>query len=396
MNTLYKLLSIRLLVNLADSIFYIIALWFITENYGSGEYLGIFIAINYLPDLLLIFFGPIVDKINPKIILISSILIQLSAVISILILKNNVPFWLLMILVFLSVMASSISYVIEEVLIPQIVENNKIVFANSLFGVSYKVLDSIFNSISSIMQSFLGFVVLLKLDIGIFIVVLLLLSVLNFNFKSEIDEEWDGIKSYRKEVTEGTKFIINNQLLRSTTIVLMLVNFFNAIQTVAIPVYSISHYDGQIFYGLFLSVAGLGGIFGNALSSIIVKYLKPNYAIGGFIILNSVCWVLATLSNNYTMTLFLFFMCYLFKGVFNIIFESLFQLLPPKNLLGRVNTSVDTYISLGMPIGSLIGGLILSWNVKGVLVFTAIPFFICGLYFLRNQNLKKLNLLESN
>ncbi|WP_233340838.1 hypothetical protein [Streptococcus sp. 121] len=55
MRNLLKLLVIRLVVNLADSIFYIAALWHINERYASSFLLGIFIAINYLPDLLLIF-----------------------------------------------------------------------------------------------------------------------------------------------------------------------------------------------------------------------------------------------------------------------------------------------------------------------------------------------------
>ncbi|HGS0910749.1 TPA: MFS transporter, partial [Streptococcus pneumoniae] len=133
MKNLIKLLIIRLIVNLADSVFYIVALWHVSNNYSSSMFLGIFIAVNYLPDLLLIFFGPVIDRVNPQKILIISILVQLAvAVIFLLLLLNQISFWVIMSLVFISVMASSISYVIEDVLIPQVVEYDKIVFANSL------------------------------------------------------------------------------------------------------------------------------------------------------------------------------------------------------------------------------------------------------------------------
>ncbi|HGR8988063.1 TPA: MFS transporter, partial [Streptococcus pneumoniae] len=78
MKNLIKLLIIRLIVNLADSVFYIVALWHVSNNYSSSMFLGIFIAVNYLPDLLLIFFGPVIDRVNPQKILIISILVQLA------------------------------------------------------------------------------------------------------------------------------------------------------------------------------------------------------------------------------------------------------------------------------------------------------------------------------
>lgn len=179
-----KLLVIRLVVNLADSIFYIAALWHINDRYASSFLLGIFIAINYLPDLLLIFFGPLIDRANPKKILFCSILVQMVAVGLLLVFIQQIPFWLLMVLVFLSVMASSISYVLEDVLIPQVVDYHQVVFANSLFSISYKVLDSIFNAISSILQAVLGFTLLLGLDLGVFSLALFLVLIFNSNLKN--------------------------------------------------------------------------------------------------------------------------------------------------------------------------------------------------------------------
>ncbi|HGS0433741.1 TPA: MFS transporter, partial [Streptococcus pneumoniae] len=69
---------------------------------------------------------------------------------------------------------------IEDVLIPQVVEYDKIVFANSLFSISYKVLDSIFNSFASFLQVAVGFILLVKIDIGIFLLALFILLLLKF------------------------------------------------------------------------------------------------------------------------------------------------------------------------------------------------------------------------
>ncbi|HEV1985200.1 TPA: MFS transporter, partial [Streptococcus pneumoniae] len=363
MKNLIKLLIIRLIVNLADSVFYIVALWHVSNNYSSSMFLGIFIAVNYLPDLLLIFFGPVIDRVNPQKILIISILVQLAVAVIFLLLLNQISFWVIMSLVFISVMASSISYVIEDVLIPQVVEYDKIVFANSLFSISYKVLDSIFNSFASFLQVAVGFILLVKIDIGIFLLALFILLLLKFRTSNANIENF-SFKYYKREVLQGTKFILNNKLLFKTSISLTLINFFYSFQTVVVPIFSIRYFDGPIFYGIFLTIAGLGGILGNMLAPIVIKYLKSNQIVGVFLFLNGSSWLVAIVIKDYTLSLILFFVCFMSKGVFNIIFNSLYQQIPPHQLLGRVNTTIDSIISFGMPIGSLVAGTLIDLNIE--------------------------------
>ncbi|CVL33331.1 Permease [Streptococcus pneumoniae] len=391
MKNLIKLLIIRLIVNLADSVFYIVALWHVSNNYSSSMFLGIFIAVNYLPDLLLIFFGPVIDRVNPQKILIISILVQLAVAVIFLLLLNQISFWVIMSLVFISVMASSISYVIEDVLIPQVVEYDKIVFANSLFSISYKVLDSIFNSFASFLQVAVGFILLVKIDIGIFLLALFILLLLKFRTSNANIENF-SFKYYKREVLQGTKFILNNKLLFKTSISLTLINFFYSFQTVVVPIFSIRYFDGPIFYGIFLTIAGLGGILGNMLAPIVIKYLKSNQIVGVFLFLNGSSWLVAIVIKDYTLSLILFFVCFMSKGVFNIIFNSLYQQIPPQQLLGRVNTTIDSIISFGMPIGSLVAGTLIDLNIELVLIAISIPYFLFSYIFYTDNGLKEFSI----
>ncbi|SNF99306.1 MFS transporter [Streptococcus pneumoniae] len=391
MKNLIKLLIIRLIVNLADSVFYIVALWHVSNNYSSSMFLGIFIAVNYLPDLLLIFFGPVIDRVNPQKILIISILVQLAVAVIFLLLLNQISFWVIMSLVFISVMASSISYVIEDVLIPQVVEYDKIVFANSLFSISYKVLDSIFNSFASFLQVAVGFILLVKIDIGIFLLALFILLLLKFRTSNANIENF-SFKYYKREVLQGTKFILNNKLLFKTSISLTLINFFYSFQTVVVPIFSIRYFDGPIFYGIFLTIAGLGGILGNMLAPIVIKYLKSNQIVGVFLFLNGSSWLVAIVIKDYTLSLILFFVCFMSKGVFNIIFNLLVQRIPPHQLLGRVNTTIDSIISFGMPIGSLVAGTLIDLNIELVLIAISIPYFLFSYIFYTDNGLKEFSI----
>lgn len=394
MGDLFRLLIVRLLINLADSIFFITTLWYINDHFTGNIYLGIFMAILYIPDLLLIFFGPLVDRMHPKKTLIMSVIIQLLSVVSLLVFRDHLSFPFLLLIAFFAFMASSVSYIIEDVLIPQLVDYNQIVFANTLFSVSYKALDSLFNAVSSILKAVLGFMLLLRLDMGIFGFALILLFILRFKFKRDMDNAPFNWGQYQHEVKDGTKFIKNNAILLSTTWALIFVNFFTAIYNVGMPIFSAHQFDGPIFYGIFLTVGGLGTMLGNVLANFLIKRVKVNQMIGGCFILQSLAFFFGIIVNHYFISLACFFVSYVFSGCFNIIFQALYQQIPPVQLLGRVNTSVDTYITIGMPLGSLVGGWLFEYSVQGVLIALCVPTILFGIYFLQNKHLKQYQLVH--
>ncbi|HFM9603190.1 TPA: MFS transporter, partial [Streptococcus pneumoniae] len=201
-----------------------------------------------------------------------------------------------------------------------------------------------------------------------------------------------SFKYYKREVLQGTKFILNNKLLFKTSISLTLINFFYSFQTVVVPIFSIRYFDGPIFYGIFLTIAGLGGILGNMLAPIVIKYLKSNQIVGVFLFLNGSSWLVAIVIKDYTLSLILFFVCFMSKGVFNIIFNSLYQQIPPHQLLGRVNTTIDSIISFGMPIGSLVAGTLIDLNIELVLIAISIPYFLFSYIFYTDNGLKEFSI----
>lgn len=59
---------------------------------------------------------------------------------------------------------------------------------------------------------------------------------------------------------------------------------------------------------------------------------------------------------------------YIFVGMINVMYTTLFQVIPSEKLIGRVNTIVESMISSAMPIGSLVAGLLLvKYNVESII-----------------------------
>lgn len=80
-------------------------------------------------------------------------------------------------------------------------------------------------------------------------------------------------------------------------------------------------------------------------------------------------------------------------SVYNIGFNSIFHIVPPKNLLGRVNSTVDSLIAFAMPLGSYIAGLILD-NNNIIFIMIILPFsmIIGGIYFIKHKELDRFDL----
>lgn len=67
--------------------------------------------------------------------------------------------------------------------------------------------------------------------------------------------------------------------------------------------------------------------------------------------------------------------------------------MPPKDLLGRINSTVDSLIAFAIPLGSYIAGIIIDNNN---IIYTMMILPLCmifgGIYFIKHNELNELDL----
>lgn len=381
---------LRLVLNLADSFFYITTLWYVTEHYDNPVYVGILVAFFTISDLFLVFIGPIVDRINYKQSLFISIIIQTLAAILFIFVIPGLNFYALCAIVFVATLFSSLTYLIEETILPQIVETHQVVAMNSIFEISYKSIDILFNAISGLLISYFAFSTLYQINTGLFLLALFPLFNMHISTKSnsteEIVEESFSFKTYVSDFKEGISFIWHDKLIQGLTFPLIILNFFAAIKTVTLPIYAESQYGGATFYGLILTAAAIGGISGNFLVSFISNKLNINTLLGVFIALNGVFWMSSIFLQNEFFTLVFMLLSYGCTGITNIVFNSLYQTIPPVKLLGRVNATVDSIITIAMPVGNVLGGFLIEvLNINTSMIFIGLVFVLIGFYYYQNK-----------
>lgn len=399
MRKIYKLLLLVIILNIADSIFYMNMLWYISDNLDNSYYLGLFFTITLIPDMFIFFLGPIIDKFNTKKLLYLSIFVQVISLIIFILYNKYLPISVLLVLIFLSTTASIFSYAIQETLVPKMVEKNEILFANSIFEFSSRVLDSFINSITSIMIASFGIFVMFKYDLLVYILAIIVLSIIKFTVSKKYENEEENtdekytVSSYLQELKEGLLFVDKNKLLKNITIIFLMINFFNAIQAVCYPIYSKLYFDGERYYGYFLFIRGFSGIVGSMLSSYIIKRGNKSNGLGFLLFLNGLSWLCAILIRNVYLNLALFFIGYFAMAIYNIGFNSIFHITTPKKLLGRVNSTVDSLIAFAMPLGSYIAGLIITnSNLIYVMYILPLSMILGGFYFMKHKELNEFKL----
>lgn len=342
---------IRLIINFADSLFYITIVWHISTQPDSSFNLGIVIALFTVPEVIMFIFGPVIDRLNPKKLILMSIATQVG-ILLIMLTFNIIDFSLnLLILILIAEIMTSLTYPLEDTLIPRLVNKDEIVFANSLFAISYKVMDFIFNAAAAGFLIYFTTRQLYSFTMGFFLLALLPLLKLKVPKNGYQHEE---SFNYFKELKEGIHYVYRAEFILPLTIPLIFINFSVAMTVVAYPYYIQSFQNPEVLLAMFSFCAGAGSLLGTAL----VPKLSKHFGIGKMIILflgiNAVIWTLAFVQKNEWVMLAFVLVSYFSSSIYNVLYESLFQVLVPEKLLGRVNTLVDSLVTIAIDRKSVV------------------------------------------
>ncbi|MCM3054327.1 MFS transporter [Caldibacillus thermoamylovorans] len=372
-----KLLCGRLLINIGDSLYYITIMWMIFDLTGNTLYTGIAGALFMLPEVFSLFYGPIIDRANKKkILVICSFLQVLLMFIILLIYANDLSIYtILLVLPFLAFL-SEFTYPVEGTLIPQFVEKKDLTKANSIMSVADNGVDLFFNAISGILIAITSIYAILVGNILIFILATICFFTLKIEKSTKTEEEQKEY-TYLSDLKIGLKFIRKREILE-LIIPFLILNLFLAGITVNLPAISQESFKSASSYGLLLTASGLGSMVGGIISDFVSKRVKLGTIIIGTVVLYGSFWIIGLSLGGHFIYLFSF-LASISIGIINVIFSVLFQQLPPTNMIGRVGTAVSTLITLFMPLGSLLGGIVpqLIGSTNYVMV-TAIFIIILG------------------
>lgn len=374
-----RLLIGRIATNIADSLFYITILWYFKIIFHSPMILSLVFIADSTIDMCAFIFGPLIDRVYIKNLLkyVTVGQIILSIVASILFHFKNwktLTLVLLLLTYILSTIGSTLIYPAEEKILPSIVNKNKLTKVNSLFQVTYRILDLFLDALATVIVTYFSFNKAMVISAFVFTIALGFYAKLYLPrnlIVSEKDHDYFTGK-YLQDLLKGWYVLKNKGRILLLIIPLSVTNLFYGIASVGMPYFSSQYLTkSAISYGGLELFSSIGGLLGSLIVSKI-DTLKPNLEQLIVICLGlaGISVVLEALVANYIPWLILIFALSsaFWISIMNINFEVLIQESFSPRILGRIETINSSIINCMIPIGSFLGGLIVQHFGAGIAI----------------------------
>ncbi|MCT3599932.1 MFS transporter [Lactobacillus amylovorus] len=374
-----RLLIGRIATNIADSLFYITILWYFKIIFHSPMILSLVFIADSTIDMCAFIFGPLIDRVYIKNLLkyVTVGQIILSIVASILFHFKNwktLTLVLLLLTYILSTIGSTLIYPAEEKILPSIVNKNKLTKVNSLFQVTYRILDLFLDALATVIVTYFSFNKAMVISAFVFTIALGFYAKLYLprNLIVSVKDHDYFTGKYLQDLLKGWYVLKNKGRILLLIIPLAVTNLFYGIASVGMPYFSSQYLTkSAISYGGLELFSSIGGLLGSLIVSKI-DTLKPNLEQLIVICLGlaGISVVLEALVANYIPWLILIFALSsaFWISIMNINFEVLIQESFSPRILGRIETINSSIINCMIPIGSFLGGLIVQHFEAGIAI----------------------------
>jgi MFS family permease len=171
----------------------------------------------------------------------------------------------------------------------------------------------------------------------------------------------DRRSSWRSELVEGVRWLWQHRLLRTMALIL---GVMNAAFSAALAVYVLFVQEvlglSAASFGALLTAGALGGVIGSVAASRVSRRIGPGASLYASLLGGGVALAVTGLTSAAAVVWVAFVVFSFLAVLWNVITVSLRQSIIPDRLLGRVN-SVYRFLAWGMmPVGALLGGVVVT------------------------------------
>jgi len=394
------LLGYQLFSGLGGGIFAIFMLLSVHLIYQNPIYTGIAGFLISAPHIFSFAVGPVIDKRSKPAIMRLTTLLEFAvmALLAFTPLLEQIG----VLFMFATILAFSIAAVFESpagtALLPQIIQEEEILQANSLIQIitlvgGLAVVVILFTSLGAGDDANFRFIYGLSAGFLIFAFVLALFLK---DPSEKASEETSQGQSYLQDLKEGTRFIRNNILLYIVIIVVSL-SLFAEIAAVNRPMF-FEYHAGVQGYIVFAVIAIIGGIVASVFTGVLGNKFKVGRLATVLLMIAGIVRIIFAhvLPLNFAGALAILIFYSTFSTSTSIIFSSLKQKIPPKDMVGRVSTISTTYVAIFVAIGALMGGFLGSIvpAVDHIFIYQGVSYLVVVVFMILIPSVRKLPSIE--
>ncbi len=369
--------------------------WLVYQVTGSGAQTGVVGFAAAVPLVLSGMFGGVfIDRIgHSRAAVIAEIFSGVFlALIPILHLTFGLNVPLIALLVFVSNLFSAPGMTARRALVPEVAGQAEMPLerANSLEQMMLRFPQLIGPAIAGGLMAVIHPAQVIWLAVGV--VWLAALSIfIGVPFVRATDEESEP-STYLADLLVGFRFLMQDRLMRALVFILAFTNLLEAPLSVIAPIYATDVLESPVGLGIMMAGLGIGLMLGVGWFAWFGHRLPRRFIfIFGLCGIGATYWLLALLPGMW-MTAGILFALGLLAGPVNPMLSTISQERVPAELRGRVFGLMAAIALSAMPVGRLLGGMLVDWiGLSGTLIVQAIGFAGAGAVMLLLPALKLLN-----
>jgi len=379
------------LSSIGDSLTRVALTWLVFEQTKSPQALGM-LTIAYTAPILIggLIAGPLLDRFSPHRVMIADNLIRGTAFAMLPILQalNLLEIW--HVYVFAAIYGSlmMISLAGGPTLIPSIVREDQLETANALETLSFTLSNVIGPPLAGLLIVWIGTTNVVVIDaLSYFIFALLLLGVA----ARKTSQPVSGSENASFPLISAVRLMIENKVLRSTTLMFMAFNVGLGALTVFLPLVSDRIAPGSSeMFGVLLGALALGEV----TSAWLAGSLHLKMGLGMRIVLAQILSGLSLAllfmeSNFWTVTGGLFLLGF-FSAPLTIWAQTLRMQIIPAQMRGRTFALLRTLMQGATPIGGALAGFLLPvMGMQIMITLSSLVIGVPGLAGIRTEALRQ-------
>lgn len=362
--------------------------------YHNPIYTGIAGFLMAAPRIVSFAVGPIVDRRNKITIMRLTTLLEF-LVLSLLAftpLQEHLGVLFMFAVIFAYNIAALFENPAGTALLPQIVKKEDIMEGNSLINIVAMAGGVIIGTVLFIsLGGELNFRFLYGFS-AVFLGLALISSLFLKNATAKETVEKSPTSNYLQDLKEGAKFIRRNVLL-FIIIAIVVMDFTGEIAYVNRPMF-LEYHTGAQGYVLFSLMTLIGGI----IASYLVGTLGNKFSLDKFVF--ALFMTAGAMRILFALVVPLHLIGALITTVFyaalitaiGIVFESLSQKIPPKDMVGRVDTLSTTFSSIFVALGAFAGGFLgnVVSDTGHIFIYQGISLAVIGVFIISVPSIRKL------
>lgn len=389
----------QFLTVLSDSIFTISIMWYMYDITQSPLSSALVTAVGALTAVFIApLIGVIVDRKEPK----SSMQIGYAVMTAVgVLLTVAYLFWLdgVAFAIYAALILHNICMTFigpaKNKLLPRIVGVERIVKVNGYISSTSETSYLIGQGISGVLISLIGFVGVMLLHSGVYIVAsILLIFVINIVVPrkegEQSDETTEKKSSMLSEFKEGWAILRANRPILKLSILASLMNA-TTIAGALVVVLVTDHYNGNaVQFGLFGAFAAIGGIGIGLIAEKVTSFAKPSIVMFTSMSIAAVAFMYMGITSALYFGIALYVVMNTLMTVYGILYNSLLIVLVQDQFRGRVYTLNSAIATFLMPGFAIAGGIIAESGVPVNYLFigAGVWVLILSLVFLFDADLR--------